>query len=154
MVALCMMYIYICLGVCGWLCTLYHSLLWLHEWPSLIMRALDLVVWVYAQGDCHRCIFMLYCVHNHSDVIVLIHVTKWHWFPCICDTHQHGSCFEGLRLIIVRACRYKRKTLPMRHSAPNTKLCRIFTVKMGHTPLPYSHMESLVRIAFCVLWHI
>jgi len=32
---------------------------------------------------------MLYCVHDHRGVIVLIHVTKWHWFPCICDMYQH-----------------------------------------------------------------
>ena len=35
-----------------------------------------LVVWVCAQGDCRSCIFMLYCVHDHCGVIVLIYVTK------------------------------------------------------------------------------
>ena len=91
-IALCMMcvYIYIYLRVCGWLCTLYDGLSWLHEWPSLVINALDLVVWVCAQGDCRRCIFMLYCVHNHCSVIVLIYVTKWHWFPRICNMHQHA----------------------------------------------------------------
>ena len=95
MIALCMMYvciyvyIYICLHVYGWLCTLYDGLSWLREWPSLVIRALNLVVWVCAQGNCSRCIFMLYCVHDHRSVIVLIHVTKWHWFPCACDMFQH-----------------------------------------------------------------
>ena len=54
-------YIYICLHVCGWLCTFYDGLLWLRESPSLVMRALDLVVWVCAKGNCCKCIFMLYC---------------------------------------------------------------------------------------------
>ena len=43
---------------------------------ALFMRALDLIVWVCAQGDCHRCIFMLYYMHDHRGVIVLIHATK------------------------------------------------------------------------------
>ena len=103
-------YIYICLCVCGWLCTLYDVLSWLHEWPFLVIRALNLVEWVCTQGNCRRCIFMLYCVHNHRDVIVLIHVTKWHWFPHVCDTHQHTWHFGGLWHIIVWACRYKQHT--------------------------------------------
>jgi len=28
---------------------------------------------------------------------------------------------------------HRRKLLPMHHSAPNAKLCRIFAVKMGHS---------------------
>ena len=108
-IALCMMYVcvcvYICLRVCGWLCTLYDELLWLRKRPLLITSAFDLVVWVCTQGDCCMCIFMLYCVHDHRGVIGLIHVTKWHWFPRLCDTHQHAWCFEGLWLITVRACR-------------------------------------------------
>jgi len=63
-------------------------------------------VWVCAQGDCRRCIFMLYCVHDHRGVIVLIHFTKWHWFPCVCDTHQHAWCFERFRLVRVQACQW------------------------------------------------
>ena len=82
-------YIYICLLVCGWLYTLYDGLLWLCERPFLVISALDLIVWVCAQGDCCRCIFMLYCVHDHRSVIVLIHVNKWHWFPRVCDMYQH-----------------------------------------------------------------
>ena len=93
-IALCMMhalyiYIYICLLVCGWFYTLYDGLLWLCERPFLVISALDLIVWVCAQGDCCRCIFMLYCVHDHRSVIVLIHVNKWHWFPCVCDMYQY-----------------------------------------------------------------
>ena len=60
-------YIYIYLPMCvgGWLCTLYDGLSWLCERPFLIMRALNLVVWVCAQDDYRRCIFILYCVHEH-----------------------------------------------------------------------------------------
>jgi len=68
-------YIYICLCMYGWLCTLYDGHLWLHEWPLLITSALDLVVWVSTQGDCCRCVFILYCVHDHHGMIVLIHAT-------------------------------------------------------------------------------
>ena len=89
-VALCILYVYLYLLVYGWLCTLYDGLSWLHECPSLVMRKIDLVVWVYAKGNCCRCIFMLYCVHNRCGVIVSIHVTKWHWFPHVCDTHQQA----------------------------------------------------------------
>ena len=46
---------------------------------------------------------------------------------------------------------HRCETFPVCHNAPNTKLCRIFAVKMGASPLPYSHVESLVRIAFGVL---
>ena len=48
---------------------------------------------------------------------------------------------------------HRRETLLMCHSTPNTKLCQIFTVKVG-PPHCHSHVESLVRIAFCVLWRI
>ena len=106
MIVLCMMYVYLYLFVHGWLCTSYDGLSWLHKWPFLVMRALDLVVWVCAQGNCRRCIFMLYCVPDHHTMIVLIHVTKWHWFPHVCDMHQCGWCFEGLRLVTVWACWY------------------------------------------------
>ena len=41
-----------------------------------LMRALDLIVRVCTQGNCRRCIFRLYCVHDHRGVIVLIHITK------------------------------------------------------------------------------
>ena len=105
-VALCIMYVYLYLLLHGWLCTLYDGLLWLREWPSLVMRALDLVVWVCAQGNCRRCIFILYYVHDHCGVISLIHVTQWHRFPYVCDTHQHAWCFEGLRLVMVQVCWY------------------------------------------------
>ena len=103
-VALCMMYVYLYMLVYWWLCTLYDELLWLYERPSLIMRALNLMVWVCTQGIYCRCIVMPYYVHNHRDVIISIHLTVWHWFPCVCDTHWHALCFEGLRLVLVRAC--------------------------------------------------
>ena len=103
-IALCMMYVYLYMLVYGWLCTLYDGLLWLRERPSLAISALNLVVWVCAQGNCRRCILMLYCVHNHRDVTILIHVIKWHQFPCVCDMHQYAWCFKGLRLVLARAC--------------------------------------------------
>ena len=131
-ITLCMMYvyiyIYIWLRMCGWLCTSYDELLWLHERPSLITSALDLVVCICTLSNCCRCIFMLYCVHDHRDVIVLIHVTKWHWFSHVCDTHQHAWCFENVNTRRI----HRRETLPVHHSALNAKLCRIFFVKMGH----------------------
>jgi len=49
---------------------------------------------------------MLYCVQDHRGVIVLIHVTEWHWFPRVCNMHQHALHFGGLSLVTVRACRY------------------------------------------------
>ena len=113
-IALCMMYVYICvcvcvcvcvcLCVCGWSGTLNDGLSWLHEQPSLAMSALDLVTWVCDQGICCRCIFMSYCVHSHRGVTVPIHVTKWHRFPCVCDTYQRFKCFEGLQLVLAWAC--------------------------------------------------
>ena len=63
------------LHVCGWLCTLYDKLTWLHEQPSLTTSTPDLVVWVCVQGICCRGIFMLYCMHSHRGVIVLILAT-------------------------------------------------------------------------------
>ena len=87
-ITLCMMYVYLYLLVYGWLCTLYDGLLWLRE-HSLVVRALDLVVWVCAWGNCRRCIILLYCVHDHRGVIGLIYVTMWHQFPRVCDMYQH-----------------------------------------------------------------
>ena len=107
-ITLCMMYvyIYIWLRMWGWLCTSYDELLWLHERPSLITSALDLVVCICTLSNWCRCIFMLYCVHDHRGVIVLIHVTKWHWFTHVCGTHQLAWCFERLWLVTIQACRY------------------------------------------------
>ena len=86
-ITLCMMYVYLYMLVYGWSYTFYDGISWLHEQPSLDMSALDLVLWVCAQDICCRCTLTLYCVHNHRGVIVSIHVTKWHWFPCVCDTY-------------------------------------------------------------------
>ena len=74
-------YKYVCLFMYGWLCTLYDGLLWLRERSSLVTRALDLVVWLCIQGDCHRCTLMLYYVHDHCCVIVLIHSPSDIGFP-------------------------------------------------------------------------
>ena len=129
------------LRACGWSCNLYDGLSWLCEWPLQIMIALDLVVWVCTQVDCCGCTFMLYCVHDHRSMIVLIHLTKWYWFPRVCDTHQHAWCFERLWLVTVEHVdtrrKHRRETLPVRYSSPNAKLCRIFVVKMGY---PHCHI--------------
>ena len=128
--------IYIFLHVCGWLCTFYDGLLWLHEWPSLVMKALDVVVWVCAQGNCRRCIFMLYYVHDHCGMIALIHVTKWHWFPMYAVLINMLDALKGfgsLRYEHVNTRHiHEHEILPMRHSTSNVKLCWIFTVKIGH----------------------
>ena len=47
-IALCMMYVYLYLLVYGWLFTLYDGISWLCEWPSLVVRAPNLVVQVWA----------------------------------------------------------------------------------------------------------
>ena len=97
----------LCLRVCGWSCTLYDGPLCLREWLFLVMRALNLVVWVCTQGDCRRCIFMLYCVQDHRGVIVLIHVTKWHWFPHVCNMHQHALHFTRVCGVLSQATKNK-----------------------------------------------
>ena len=118
-VALCMMYvcvyiyIYICLHVCGWLCTLYDGLSKLREWPSLVIKAFDLIVWVCAQSDCRRCIFMLYCVHDHCGdcfdpcyQVTLVSLCMRH----VSSVSAHLILW-GLRLVLVWACRYAPYTL-------------------------------------------
>ena len=104
-IALCMMYVYLYMLVYGLSCTLYDGLSWLHEWPSLAMSALDLVVCVCAQGICCRSVLTLYCVHNHHGMTVPIHVTKWHWFP------QYAWCSEGLWLVLTQTCWHAPYTL-------------------------------------------
>ena len=52
------------------------------EWPSLVMKALDFVVWVCAQGITVG-IFMVYCVHGHRGVVVPIHIT-WLTLVSLC----------------------------------------------------------------------
>ena len=71
---------------CGWSCTLYDGLSRLRERPSSVMSTLDLVVWVWTQGNCCRCIFMLYCVCEHCGVIVSIYVT-WVTLVSLCMWH-------------------------------------------------------------------
>ena len=86
------------LCVCGWLCTLYDGLSWLHEWPSLVMRALDLIVWVCTQGNYRRCIFMLYCVSwcdclNPCHQVTLFSPCMWYASTCLTiwkATTRHG----------------------------------------------------------------
>ena len=152
------MCIYICLRVYRWLCTLYDGLSWLRKQPSLVMRALDLQVWVCAQGECRMCIIMLYYVHDHHSVIVLIHVTKRHWFPRVMQLAS--TC-----LMLWRPSASRSMSMSIRIVYTNTKpsWCAIthqtwnfarFSPWNGASPMPYSHVEILVRIAFGVLWRI
>ena len=99
-------YIYMRLHMCGWLCTLYDRLSWLHEGPSLTTSTPDLVVWVCAQGICCRCIFMLYSVHGHHGVIAPIHVT-WvtlvspcMWCTLTCLMLWRASACQGTSMLI------------------------------------------------------
>ena len=62
-------YIYACMWV------IVHFVWWICEQPSLVISALDLVMWACAQGSCCRCMLILYCVHDHRRVIILIHFT-------------------------------------------------------------------------------
>ena len=96
-------YIYICLFAGDHALCMMDS----HDYesgPLIIMSALDLVVWVCAQGNCCRRIFTLYCVHDYRCVIVSIYVTKWRRFPRVCNTHQYAWHSEGLWLVLAWAC--------------------------------------------------
>ena len=137
-IALCMMCmcIYICLHVCGWLCTLYDGLSWLHEWPSLVMRTLDPIVWVCAQDDCRSayscyivCTFIAVWLSwsmSPSDICFPVYVTHIN----IVDTLEG---FDSPRCKPIDTRRiHRHETLSVRHSAPNVKLYRIFSVEMGH----------------------
>ena len=88
MIALYIMHVYLYMSIYGWSCTLYDGLLWLRERPSLVTSALDLIVWICAQGNCCRCIFMLYCMRDHRNVIVSIHVT---WVILVSTCMRHAS---------------------------------------------------------------
>ena len=46
------------------------------------------LMWVCALGNCCRCIFMLYCVHGHQDVIISIHVI---WVTLLSSCMRHTS---------------------------------------------------------------
>ena len=81
-------YVYIYMPVYGWLCTLYDGLSWLFKRLSPVMSALNLVVWLCVQGNCCKCMLMVYCVHDHRSVIVLIHVT---WLTSVSSFMQHKS---------------------------------------------------------------
>ena len=145
--------------VYGWLSTLCDGPSWQRERPSLAMGALDLVMWVYAQVNCCRCIFMLYCVHNHCNVTVPIHVTKWHWFPRVCDMHQYAWCFEELWLILAQACchvPYTRAWNPA--SVPqHTKHETLpdFHCENEASPLPYFSWQNLGEDSvLCTMTHL
>ena len=89
-IVLCIMYVcmYIYMPVYGWSCTLYDGLSWLFKRLSPVMSALNLVVWLCVQGNCCKCMLMVYYVHDHRSVIVLIHVT---WLTSVSSFMQHKS---------------------------------------------------------------
>ena len=123
-ISLCMMYVYLYMLVYGWLCTLYDGPSWLGEQPSLAISALDLIMLVCAQGNCCRCIFMLYCMHNHQVILVS---------PCMQHTSICLILWEALAHPSISMLAHARhETQLICHSTPNAKLCWIFTVKIGH----------------------
>ena len=69
---------------------LLRAMIWLPCLPYatrlVLFVSLDLVMWVCAQGTWCRCIFMIYCVHDHRSVIVSIHVT-WVTLVSLCMRH-------------------------------------------------------------------
>ena len=105
-------------------------------------------------------------MHNHA--ILCARSSRCYWID-LCHhvtlisqcMRQVSTCFNTLEGFRLSRCEHvdtryihRRKTLLMRHSALNVKLCQIFAVENRVSPLLYSHIESMVRIAFGMLWHI
>ena len=145
--------------MCGWLCALYDGFSWLRERPSLVMRALDLVVWVCIQGICRKCTLLLYCVHAHCCVIVLVHVTKWHWFPHVCKTYYRV-------LTLWKASARHSASMSTRIIYTNMKLCRCAIVhqmrnsarflpwKWGIPSVSFSHRKLGENNAWHAMTHL
>ena len=145
--------------MCGWLCTLYDGVLWLRKWPSLITSALDHVVWVCAQGNCCRCIFVLYCVHNHCNVIVLIHVT---WVTLVSTYMRHASTC----LMFWRASAHHSTSILICAVYPDVKPCwcaivhqtwnfaRYFLWKWGIHIAIFSHRKFGKSSVLCAMMHL
>ena len=137
----------VCLYVCGWSCTLYDGLLWLHKRPSLITSALDLVVWVCVQGNCCRCIFMLYCAHGHHGVIVLIHVT---WVTLVSPCMRHLS--TCLMLWRVSACHSTSMSIrAIAHQMQNST--KFLQWKWGIPIAVFSHQKLGENRLWCAIMH-
>ena len=100
------------------------------------MSTFDLVEWVCAQGNCYRCILMLYYMHNHHYVIDPIHVISDIGFPMYATRINMFDILRGFGSSYhehVGTSRiHKRETLLMCHSTSNAKLYKIFAMKMGH----------------------
>ena len=158
-------YIYICLRMGGWSCTLYDGLSWLCEWPSLFVSDL-LWPWVLLTLW-HEYMLKAIAVGAYSCYIECIVTTVWSsWsmspsdisFPMYASRINVFKRFEQLRPVLAQACWHtpytqaqnptgvsqctKRETLP--------DFCR----ENGASPLLYSQVKILVRIECCVLWHI
>ena len=76
----------------------------------------------------------------------------WHRFPHLCNTNQYAWCFEGLRLILARACWHVPYTQVWKPIDALRETLPDFRRENEPPPLPYYHSEILVRIVFCVLW--
>ena len=132
-IALCMMYVYLYMLVYGWSWTLYDGLSWLHEWPSLVISAFDLIEWICAKG--YYCLRYIVCMiiamwssrsMSPSDIDFLMYAIRINMFDALRGSNSSQHEHVGTHRI------YRPETLPMRHNAPNTKLCQIFAMKMGH----------------------
>ena len=105
-------------------------------------------------------------MHIHAILCARSSQCDWidlcHHVTSIASCMRHVStCFNTLEGFSLSRCEHvdtpyihRRKTLLVCHSTSNAKPCQIFVVENGVSLLLYSHIESKVRIAFGVLWHI
>ena len=87
-IALCMMYVYLYMLVYGWSWTLYDGLSWLHEWPSLVISAFDLIEWICAKGYyCLRYIVcMIIAMWSSRSMYQVISISSCMQYASICLT--------------------------------------------------------------------
>ena len=113
-----------------WLLHLRQPLLSNHQKMNLH----QVLMWVYALGNCCRCIFMLYCVHGHHDVIVSIHVI---WvillFPCM----RHTSIY----LMLWRAPARPSTRMLARAVYIGMKSCRCAIVHQTRNSIGFSSLK-------------
>ena len=63
------------------------------EWPSLVMKALDFVVWVCAQGDCCKCIF------SYIVCMIIAVWLPWSMSPSGIDFLVYATCINMLNAL-------------------------------------------------------
>ena len=151
-IALCMMYVYLYMLVCGWSCTLYDGLMAKRATLSSHECSFPCSVGVHSR--------QLLEVHIHA--ILYVWSTRW---ACLDQCHlndigfpfyvTHINMFDALRGSVSSQHEHvgmhhihRHETLLVRHSILNAKLCQIFCCENKAPPLPYSHSESMVRIVF------